>query len=67
MKRIVQLRRRRGLTQAQAAERVGVVYWTYVKTEEGVYVPRKGSPFAKKLVEFYNYGLGTLLKDVQAA
>jgi len=67
MKRIVQLRRRRGLTQAQAAEHVGVGFWSYAKCETGAVVPGKTSPLARALEKFYGYRLATLLKDVQAA
>lgn len=63
MKRLARERKRKGLTQATVALRVGIGASSYFKIEQGVLVPGKDSGTARKLERYFGYRLRTLLAD----
>jgi transcriptional regulator with XRE-family HTH domain len=63
MLRLTRERLRRGLTQKQASARTKIGYSSYYKIEQGVHVPSKTSPTARKLERFFGYKLSTLLRN----
>jgi DNA-binding XRE family transcriptional regulator len=63
MLRLARERKRKGITQRQASERVKCAYWTCVKVEEGVTAVSADSPLAKKLSRFFGYSIKTLLSE----